>query len=95
MDENFLTKSDSVGRRHGTMIPKDLLKSVKAVEVLNLTHPEIIEDIHRRYIKAGAQIIYTNTFGANIKKLPKDYDDEEIITAAIKIAKKASQTQDA
>ncbi len=75
----------------GTMIPKDLLKSVKAVEVLNLTHPEIIEDIHRRYIKAGAQIIYTNTFGANIKKLPKDYDDEEIITAAIKIAKKASQ----
>ncbi len=32
---------------------------------LNETHPQIIEDLHRDYIAAGAQIIETNTFGAN------------------------------
>ena len=31
-------------------------------DMLNLTRPDIIEDIHRRYLKAGADIISTNTF---------------------------------
>ena len=34
-------------------------------EVLNLTAQEVVEDIHRRYIRAGADIITTNTFSAN------------------------------
>ena len=34
-------------------------------ECLNLTHPEVILDIHRQYIAAGAGIIETNTFSAN------------------------------
>ena len=34
-------------------------------ECLNLTRPDIIEDIHRQYIAAGADIIETNTFSAN------------------------------
>jgi len=34
-------------------------------ECLNLTHPEIIKEIHRAYIKAGADIIESNTFSAN------------------------------
>ena len=34
-------------------------------ECLNLTRPDIIEDIHRQYIEAGANIIETNTFSAN------------------------------
>uniref|UniRef100_A0AB33J6A7 Methionine synthase n=1 Tax=Prevotella sp. GTC17259 TaxID=3236795 RepID=A0AB33J6A7_9BACT len=34
-------------------------------ECLNLTHPEIIREIHRKYIEAGADIITTNTFSAN------------------------------
>jgi methionine synthase len=33
-------------------------------DMLNLTRPDIIEDIHRRYLKAGADIISTNTFSA-------------------------------
>lgn len=33
-------------------------------DMLNLTRPDIIEDIHRRYLKAGANIISTNTFSA-------------------------------
>ena len=34
-------------------------------ECLNLTRPDVIEDIHLRYIEAGADIIETNTFSAN------------------------------
>lgn len=34
-------------------------------ECLNLTRPDVIADIHRQYIMAGADIIETNTFGAN------------------------------
>ena len=35
-------------------------------ECLNLTHPEIIKSIHKEYIEAGADIIETNTFSANV-----------------------------
>ena len=35
-------------------------------ECLNLTHPEIIKQIHKEYIAAGADIIETNTFSANV-----------------------------
>src|SRR6266446_3144343 len=38
-------------------------------DALNLTQPELIQNIHREYISAGAQIIETNTFGANQAKL--------------------------
>ena len=34
-------------------------------ECLNLTRPDVIKEIHREYIKAGADIIETNTFSAN------------------------------
>ncbi len=38
-------------------------------DALNLTRPELIQSIHSEYISAGAQIIETNTFGANRAKL--------------------------
>lgn len=38
-------------------------------ESYNLTHPNKIEQIHRSYIEAGADIIQTNTYGANFEKL--------------------------
>jgi 5-methyltetrahydrofolate--homocysteine methyltransferase len=34
-------------------------------DLLNLTRPELIEDIHRQYLEAGADIVETNTFNAN------------------------------
>jgi 5-methyltetrahydrofolate--homocysteine methyltransferase len=40
-----------------------------APESLNLSHPEILEEIARLYLDAGAQIIQTNTFGASPLKL--------------------------
>ena len=41
-----------------------MLNSQGNNDMLNLTRPDIIEDIHRRYLKAGADIISTNTFSA-------------------------------
>jgi len=38
-------------------------------DVLNITEPESVAEIHRRYLQAGAEIIETNTFGANRYKL--------------------------
>src|SRR6186713_1448386 len=38
-------------------------------ELLNLTQPQIIEEIHRRYFEAGADIVETNTFNAQLISL--------------------------
>ena len=38
-------------------------------EAYNLTHPNKVERIHRSYIEAGADVIQTNTYGANFEKL--------------------------
>ena len=38
----------------------------------NVTHPDRVEDVHAAYIKAGAQIILTNTFGANAMRSGKE-----------------------
>ena len=36
---------------------------------LNATHPELVEDVHAQYLRAGAEILETNSFGANPVKL--------------------------
>lgn len=60
-------------------------------EMMSITHPDIIESIHRSYVEAGSDIIYANTFGANEHKLPHacEYTLEEIIDASVKVAKAA------
>ena len=63
----------------GTMLQNRGLKLGEIPELYNMTHPEIIEEIHREYLVAGSQFITTNTFGANRYKLNKtDYTVEEI-----------------
>ncbi|MFH1874000.1 MAG: homocysteine S-methyltransferase family protein [Pseudomonadota bacterium] len=61
-------------------------------EVLNLTNPKIIEEIHCAYLKAGADLILTNTFGASLITL-SDHNiaakAAEINLAAVRIAKAA------
>ncbi|MFK2826136.1 bifunctional homocysteine S-methyltransferase/methylenetetrahydrofolate reductase [Bacillus sp. B190/17] len=62
-------------------------------EELNVEKPEIIEKIHREYIKAGADIIQTNTYSANAIKLARyGLEDRalELNKAAVRIAKKAA-----
>ena len=53
----------------GTMLQKSGLEAGEIPELLNLTHPDMIKNIHRMYIDAGSQIVYANTFGANRYKL--------------------------
>ncbi|MGL4606556.1 MAG: homocysteine S-methyltransferase family protein [Eubacteriaceae bacterium] len=57
-------------------------------EELNITQPSIIKEIHQAYIDAGADIILSNTFGANGYKLKgSKYSVEEIVAAGIKNVK--------
>lgn len=70
----------------GSLLQERGLKPGELPETWNITRPEVLYDIHRAYLDAGADIILANTFGANGFK----YDNlEEIVTAAIVNAKKA------
>ena len=61
---------------------------------LNLETPDIVENVHRNYVNAGAEVIETNTFGANPVKL-SSYGladrTEEINRAAAHLARKSAQ----
>lgn len=79
----------------GTMIQNKGLKLGELPEALNIKSPETIIEIHREYIKAGAKVITTNTFGANELKLTNSgYSVEEIIHHSILNAKKAIDGKD-
>lgn len=88
--ELLQTKTVLLDGAMGTMLQKEsCYKTGDSPELLNINAPEIITSIHKKYIDAGSQIIYTNTFGANRKKLPKDYSPKTIISGALSVAKKA------
>ncbi|MFD2612915.1 bifunctional homocysteine S-methyltransferase/methylenetetrahydrofolate reductase [Paenibacillus gansuensis] len=62
-------------------------------EELNLTRPDVIRDVHRRYYDAGARIIETNTYSANRDKLSKfglENEVEAINRAGVEIARQAA-----
>ena len=80
----------------GTLIQKSGARYRHCPETLNLTQPELITSFHRAYIEAGADIVYTNTFGANAYKLADSgCSVEEVIEAGVKNAKKACEGTDA
>jgi len=63
---------------------------------LSLKQPDLIRDIHRAYVKAGAEILETNTFGANPRKLAQyglSEDTEKINRAAAELAREAGGTR--
>lgn len=74
----------------GSMLQQTGLELGTTPDILNITHPEAITSIHKKYIDAGSDVIYTNTFGSNRFKL-KDcgYITAEIIDGAVKAAKNA------
>jgi len=76
----------------GTMLQAAGMKMGETPEVLSITQPELLIDIHTQYINAGAQVIYANTFGANSYKLEDSgYCVDEIVKASIANAKKACE----
>lgn len=74
----------------GTMLQKKGLKLGENPELLNIKEKNIVKEIHEEYIESGAMVVTTNTFGANELKLADTgYSVEEIIDAAVNIAKEA------
>lgn len=79
----------------GTMLQAKGMKIGAIPELLNLENPDWIIDIHKMYINAGADVIYANTFGANVYKLKATGKSvSEIISAAIKNAREACKGTD-
>ncbi len=72
----------------GTLLQKKGLLPGEFPERWNLSHPEVIQEIHTAYLDAGSNVISTNTFGANGLKFNDD-ELEQIIFAAVSNARKA------
>ncbi len=71
----------------GTYFSKLTEQDSSLCELYNITHPEIIRQIHSEYIEAGAALIRTNTFSANSITLGADREKlSDIISAAFNIA---------
>ncbi|MCD8301365.1 MAG: homocysteine S-methyltransferase family protein, partial [Clostridiales bacterium] len=78
----------------GTMLQEAGLGLGARPEVFGCEHPDILEGIHRRYIEAGSNVIYANTFGANGRKLRHSgYKMDELVAANVAAAKRAAAGQ--
>ena len=95
MTKNFLellaTQTILADGAMGTMLHTHGVGFDKCFDELNLTNPSSVAEIHRAYIEAGAQLIITNTFGANRFKLNKHglHDKTiEINQAGVDLAKR-------
>lgn len=77
----------------GTMLYSKGVFINKCYDELNLRNPEIVLEVHRQYVKAGAEILETNTYGANRVKLHGfGIEDElrDINMRAAELARKAA-----
>jgi len=75
----------------GTFLHAHGVDHTHCFDELNLTDPARVADVHRQYIDSGAQIILTNTFGANRYKLNKNGHDEKLVEinrAGVELAKR-------
>src|SRR5579884_4542230 len=78
----------------GTLLYARGVTYEQCFDALNLTQPDLIQSIHSEYINAGAQIIETNTFGANRAKLDAYHLGErvrEINMRAVRLAREARE----
>lgn len=75
----------------GTLLQKNGLLPGELPEMWNITHSDVLVNIHLDYLKAGTNILTANTFGANCLKFQ---NLEEIISCAIANAKKAIELFD-
>src|ERR671916_1304490 len=72
--ENFrnLLESDGVhvfDGAMGTMLYEKGVYINRSYDELNLTNPDLVREVHQAYVRAGAEVIETNTFGASANKL--------------------------
>jgi 5-methyltetrahydrofolate--homocysteine methyltransferase len=71
----------------GTMLTSFGMESGACPELENITAPERVIKIAESYAAAGSDIVYTNTFGASLHKLPEGFTPETVIPTAIKNAR--------
>lgn len=84
--EDFLVEDGAMG----TMLQKrKLVEPGDVPELLNITKPLEIQAIHRAYVEAGAEMVTTNTFGANALKLEGAASVEDVFAAATQNARAA------
>ena len=77
----------------GTMLYAKGVYINRCYDELNLSNPDLVREIHSEYIRAGADIIETNTFGATAHKLQQyglDSSLHEINAIAARIAREAA-----
>ncbi len=80
----------------GTELIRRTGKKFEFPEVLNVENPDLIREIHEDYIAAGADIIETNTFGANRIKLQEFGASNRVMelnAAAVRLAREARGTR--
>ncbi|MCI6844899.1 MAG: homocysteine S-methyltransferase family protein, partial [Coriobacteriaceae bacterium] len=73
----------------GTQLQARGLAAGELPELLCLTNPAEIRDVHAAYVTAGAEVVTTNTFGANAAKLGDAASVEETFSAAVACARAA------
>ena len=87
LKENILVLDGGMG----TLLQARGLAAGELPERWNISHPEVIQEIHRAYFEAGSCVVSTNTFGANsLKFSPEELD--EIVCSAVENAKIARES---
>jgi len=64
------------------------------LELASITHRDLVRGIHEEYLASGAQLLETNTFGANALKLSLfglEEKVEEIVLAGVRLAKEVAR----
>ncbi len=74
----------------GTQLQARGLQPGETPELWNLTRPDDVRAIHEAYFQAGAQVVYSNTFGANRAKYHGDAPLADVIAAGVAIAREAA-----
>ncbi len=78
----------------GTLLYQRGVQFSESFDALNLSKPTLIESVHRDYLAAGAELVETNTFGANAVRLASHGLEEQVRVIArqgVKIARAARE----
>lgn len=97
----MLTPSQLLDRLHAQVIVGDGAMGTvlqhhgvaQPYEHINVTHPDLVRDVHRQYLDAGANLIETNTFGANRVKLAAFALEDQVVAinrAGARLAREAA-----
>ena len=79
----------------GTQLQAAGLPMGQAPELWNLTEPEKVTAVHRRYVEAGSRVLYTNTFGVNRLKTSRiGHSVRELVEGGVRCARAAAGEED-